>query len=103
MSAIDKYNVRTSTANSLLCVGLDSEFEKLPPSFQQKEYPLFEFKKLIIEQTHEFPAAYKPNTAFYEARGNRGLRELKLTMDYLRERHPDIFTICDAKRADIGN
>ena len=97
MSLIDKYNQRAEKVNSLLCVGLDSEYGKLGGLSQ------FEFNKKIIEATHEHVAAYKPNIAFYEARGDAGLRELKLTMDYLREHHPDIFTICDAKRGDIGN
>jgi orotidine-5'-phosphate decarboxylase len=100
---LDKYNARADKANSLLCVGLDSELEKLPEKFKSLESPQFEFNKFIIEQTHEYVAAYKPNIAFYESRGEQGLRELKLTMDYLRERYPDIMNICDAKRADIGN
>ena len=97
MSIIDKFNSRADKVNSLVCVGLDSEYEKLGGLSQ------FEFNKKIIEQTHEYVASYKLNIAFYEARGNQGLRELKQTMDYLREHHPDIFTICDAKRGDIGN
>src|SRR3989344_3349493 len=97
MSIIDKYNQRAKKVNSLVCVGLDSEQGKLGGLTQ------FAFNKKIIEQTHEHVAAYKPNIAFYEARGDEGLRELKMTMDYLREHHPDIFTICDAKRGDIGN
>src|SRR6185369_2944403 len=100
---IDKYNQRVDKVNSLVCVGLDSEFGKLPERFKQMENPQFEFNKWIIDQTAEFAAAFKPNIAFYEARGDQGLKELKMTMDYLREKHPDVFTICDAKRADIGN
>jgi orotidine-5'-phosphate decarboxylase len=103
MSAIDKYNLRAEKVNSLVCVGLDSEFEKLPAQFKDKEFPQFEFNKYIIDQTAEFVAAFKPNSAFYEARGEQGWKELKLTMDYLTSKYPDIFTICDAKRADIGN
>lgn len=97
MSIIDKFNTRAEKANSLVCVGLDSEYEKLGGLSQ------FEFNKKIIEATHEHVASYKANIAFYEARGDAGLRELKQTMDYLRAQHPDIFTICDAKRGDIGN
>lgn len=97
MSIIDKFNTRADKVNSLVCVGLDSEYEKLGGLSQ------FDFNKKIIEQTHEHVAAYKANIAFYEARGDEGLRELKMTMDYLRAQHPDIFTICDAKRGDIGN
>lgn len=100
---LEKYNSRADSISSLLCVGLDSELERIPDRFKEMDAPQFEFNKFIIEQTHEFAAAYKPNTAFYEARGEQGLRELKMTMDYLRENHPEIVTICDAKRADIGN
>lgn len=89
--------------NSLLCVGLDSEYEKLPAILKNEKYPQFTFNKEIIDATHEYVSAYKPNIAFYEARGERGMSELKMTMDYLRKRYSDIFTICDAKRADIGN
>ena len=88
--------------NSLLCVGLDSALWQLPERFRSENTPQFAFNRWIIEQTHPFVSAYKPNIAFYEARGDQGLRELKMTIDYLNEQHPDIFTICDAKRADIG-
>lgn len=97
MSIISKYYARVEKVNSLVCVGLDSEYEKLGGMNQ------FEFNKKIIEQTHEHVASYKANIAFYEARGDKGLRELKKTIDYLREKHSDIFLICDAKRGDIGN
>lgn len=99
----DKYNERAKKIDSLLCVGLDSDFSKLPKRFLEMEFPQFEFNKWIIEVTNEYAAAYKPNIAFYEARGDRGIKELKMTMEYLEKNHPDIFTICDAKRADIGN
>ncbi|MBP9715102.1 MAG: orotidine-5'-phosphate decarboxylase [Candidatus Pacebacteria bacterium] len=99
----DKYNKRAKEINSLLCVGLDADFEKIPKRFLDMENPQFEFNKWIIEETHEYAAAYKPNSAFYEARGEQGIKELKMTMDYLVKNHPDIFTILDAKRADIGN
>lgn len=98
-----KYDTRVGKGNSLVCVGLDPEFEKLPEQFKGEEFPQFAFNKWIIEETHEFVSAYKPNAAFYEARGEAGLRELKMTIDYLNTEHPDIFTILDAKRADIGN
>lgn len=103
MAVIDKYNKRAKEVNSLVCVGLDSDFEKLPAKFKNKKNPQFEFNKWIIGQTHRYAAAYKPNIAFYEARGDQGIRELKMTMDYLRKKYPDIFTICDCKRGDIGN
>lgn len=100
---IDKYNKRARAIDSLLCVGLDTDFAKIPQRFLNMEFPQFEFNKWIIEETHEYVSAYKPNSAFYEERGDKGMRELKMTMDYLIEKHPDIFTILDAKRADIGN
>lgn len=103
MPITDKYDKRADKVNSLVCVGLDSEFEKLPEKFKAMGNPQFEFNKRIIEQTAEFAAAYKPNIAFYDARGDKGIAELKMTMDFLRQNYPDIFTICDAKRADIGN
>lgn len=100
LSIIEKYDRRADAANSLLCIGLDSTITRLPERFRADATPQFAFNRWIIEQTHLFVAAYKPNIAFYEARGAQGLHELKLTMDYLREQHPDIFTICDAKRGD---
>ena len=100
---IDKYNKRAKKINSLLCVGLDSDFAKIPERFLKLEFPQFEFNKWIIEETHEYASAYKPNSAFYEACGDKGMAELKMTIDYLNKNHPNIFTIFDAKRADIGN
>ncbi|MEK7190235.1 MAG: orotidine-5'-phosphate decarboxylase, partial [Patescibacteria group bacterium] len=100
---IDKYNQRARKINSLLCVGLDSDITKIPGKFAEMEFPQFEFNKWIIDETHEYAAAYKPNSAFYEARGDKGMKELKMTIEYLQNKYPEIFTICDAKRADIGN
>ena len=100
---LDKYNKRAKEINSLLCVGLDSDFEKLPEKFRSMKSPQFEFNKWVISETHEYAAAFKINIAFYEARGDQGIRELKQTMDYLETNHPEIFLICDCKRADIGN
>ena len=88
---------------SLLCVGLDTDITKIPPHLLEEEDPIFAFNKAIIEATHRFTVAYKPNTAFYEANGEIGWRALKKTIDYLNRHHPDIFTIADAKRGDIGN
>lgn len=100
---VDRYNQRVAAANSLLCVGLDSQHDRLPARFAAEAEPQFAFNRWIIEQTHPYVSAYKPNIAFYEARGTQGLAELKRTVDYLHEHHPDILTICDAKRADIGS
>jgi orotidine 5'-phosphate decarboxylase subfamily 2 len=90
-------------ANSLLSVGLDPDFDKLPEKFKRKENPQFEFNKYIMDETHEYAAVFKPNNAFYEERGDQGLRELKMTIDYAREKYPDVFIIVDCKRGDIGN
>ncbi|MFA6274525.1 MAG: orotidine-5'-phosphate decarboxylase [Candidatus Paceibacterota bacterium] len=105
MNPIEKYNQRAKKINSLLCVGLDADFEKLPEKFKSLDgsEAQFQFNKYIIDLTHEFVASFKPNVAFYEARGTEGMEALKKTMDYLHEKYPDIFTILDAKRADIGN
>lgn len=103
MNPTQKLHDRQKKLHSLLCVGLDSDIAKIPHRFHSLKYPQFEFNKWIIDQTHEYVCAYKPNIAFYEARGDQGIKELKMTAEYLQENHPDIFTICDAKRADIGN
>jgi orotidine-5'-phosphate decarboxylase len=89
--------------NSLLCVGLDSDFEQLPQRFAKTIHPQFTFNKWIIDQTNDLICAYKPNSAFYEARGAEGIAELKATCDYIREKRPHIPVILDFKRADIGN
>ena len=103
MNFQEKLNKIIEKNNSLVCVGLDSDFDKLPESVKQKEFPQFEFNKAIIDATHDLVCCYKPNSAFYEARGDRGVKELKMTCDYIREKYPDIIIILDAKRADIGN
>lgn len=88
--------------NSLVCVGLDSDFEKLPEHLKSQQYPQFEFNKAIIDSTHDLVCAYKPNSAFYEARGADGIKELKMTIDYLHTTYPDVVSILDAKRGDMG-
>lgn len=103
MTIVQRYEQRARSVGSLVCVGLDPEMARIPTRFHREEWPLFAFNRWVIAQTHTFAAAYKPNMAFYEARGVQGLRELELTMEHLREAHPEIFTICDAKRGDIGN
>jgi orotidine-5'-phosphate decarboxylase len=77
--------------------------EKIPSHLQSERYPQFTFNKAIIDATAPFVCAYKPNSAFYEARGEAGLKELKMTFDYIHNTHPEIVTILDAKRADIGS
>ncbi len=83
MRPIDKYNQRADKVSSLLCVGLDSDYGKISESFREKEFPQFEFNKWIIDQTAEFAAAFKFNIAFYEARGDVGIKELKISVEYL--------------------
>ena len=94
-------NIRNK--KSYLCVGLDSEYEKIPSSLISANDPVFEFNRKIIEATFEYSVAYKPNLAFYEARGAEGWTSLDKTVRYVKEYHPDIFVIADAKRCDIGN
>lgn len=91
------------TKQSFLCVGLDSEIDKIPAQLRNTEDPVFEFNRSIIDATLPFTVAYKPNLAFYESRGIEGLNSLKKTMDYLENFRTECFTIADAKRGDIGN
>lgn len=88
---------------SFLCIGLDVDLDKIPSHLVETEDPIFEFNKAIIDATHDLCVAYKPNTAFYEAYGLKGWKSLEKTITYLNENHPEIFTIADAKRGDIGN
>ena len=88
---------------SFLCVGLDSEIEKIPSFLLDSEDPIFEFNKRIIDATAEYSVAYKPNVAFYECYGAKGWTSLESTVRYIKENYPDIFVIADAKRGDIGN
>lgn len=94
-------NIRAK--ESFLCIGLDTDITKIPRIVLDAEYPLFEFNKQIIDATADYTVAYKPNIAFYESLGAAGWINLELTANYIRERHPDIFLIADAKRGDIGN
>ncbi|MBL7835346.1 MAG: orotidine-5'-phosphate decarboxylase [Cyclobacteriaceae bacterium] len=86
--------------NSYLCVGLDTDISKIPAHLQNSADPVFEFNKQIIDATHAYCIAYKPNIAFYEARGAKGWESLAKTLEYIPN---DCFTIADAKRGDIGN
>ena len=88
---------------SFLCVGLDSEIEKIPTFLLKEKDPVFEFNKRIIDATHKYSVAYKPNVAFYECYGSKGWLTLEATVRYIKENYPDIFVIADAKRGDIGN
>jgi len=88
---------------SFLCVGLDTDIKKIPRHLHLLESPVLEFNKKIIDATHDLAIAYKPNLAFYEARGADGWNDLKKTVEYIRSVAPEIFLIADAKRGDIGN
>jgi orotidine-5'-phosphate decarboxylase len=85
---------------SYLCIGLDTDLEKIPQHLLHTEDPIFEFNRQIIDATHQYAVAYKPNIAFYEAFGAKGWESLQKTLEYIPK---DCFTIADAKRGDIGN
>jgi len=103
MNFQEKLDTIVKKNNSLVCVGLDSYVNKIPEHLKTKENAVFEFNKAIIDATHDFVCAYKPNSAFYEANGDEGIRQLKMTFDYINKTYPEVITILDAKRADIGN
>ncbi|WP_251621340.1 orotidine-5'-phosphate decarboxylase [Odoribacter lunatus] len=88
---------------SFLCVGLDSDIDKLPPHLSGEEDPVFEFNKRIVDATAAVTVAYKPNIAFYESRSVEGWISLQKTVRYIKEHYPEILIIADAKRGDIGN
>lgn len=88
---------------SFLCVGLDTDFKKIPPFFLEEEDPIYKFNKAIIDATARYCVAYKPNSAFYESQGIEGVLALEKTIEYIRLKYPDQFIILDAKRGDIGN
>ncbi|MES2517493.1 MAG: orotidine-5'-phosphate decarboxylase [Bacteroidota bacterium] len=85
---------------SYLCVGLDTDIQKIPPHLLTEKDPIFAFNQQIIDATHQFAVAYKPNIAFYEAYGSKGWDSLQKTLEYIPK---ECFTIADAKRGDIGN
>ena len=88
---------------SFLCICLDVDISKIPKHLLELEDPIFAFNKAIIDATHHLCVAYKPNTAFYEAYGIKGWQALEKTIKYLNKQYPEIFTVADAKRGDIGN
>ena len=99
MKAIDLFK-HIQQKESFLCIGLDTDMQKIPKHLLDFEDPIFEFNKQIIDATHDLCVAYKPNIAFYECHGAKGWQSLKKTMDYIPN---NLFTIADAKRGDIGN
>ena len=88
---------------SVLCVGLDTDINKIPEHLLSESDPIFAFNKAIIDATADYAVAYKPNIAFYESMGVKGWESLGKTIAYLNESYPEVFTIADAKRGDIGN
>jgi orotidine-5'-phosphate decarboxylase len=100
---IEQLHLQILKKKSFLSVGLDVDLNKIPTHLLQTEDPIFEFNKAIIDATHDIAVAYKPNTAFFEAYGLKGWRSLEKTIAYLNENYPEVFTIADAKRGDIGN
>lgn len=101
--SIEELVAQIRLKQSFLCIGLDTDLDKIPGHLLKEADPLFSFNKAIIDATHNFCVAYKPNTAFYEAYGLKGWQALEHTIAYLNEQYPDHFTIADAKRGDIGN
>lgn len=85
---------------SFLCIGLDTDIQKIPKHLQTTKHPVFEFNKAIIDATKDFCVSYKINTAFYESQGLKGWEAMEQTLQYISSEH---FTIADAKRGDIGN
>ena len=88
---------------SFLCVGLDTDTKKIPEHLLKEEDPIFAFNRAIIDATAPYCVAYKPNLAFYEAFGVKGIMAFEKTVKYLKQNYPDQFIIADAKRGDIGN
>ena len=88
---------------SFLCIGLDTDIKKIPKFLLDSDDPIFNFNKKIIDATNKYCIAYKPNIAFYESQGLNGWKALEQTIDYINTNYPEIFTIADAKRGDIGN
>lgn len=103
MNFIEKVTAARAQNNSLLCIGLDPDFDKLPATVKAHPEPLFAFNRAIIDATADLVCAYKPNSAFYEALGDSGLAQLEKTCRYIRETCPNVPIIIDSKRADIGN
>ena len=95
--------IQIKNKNSFLCIGLDTDINKIPKFLLNEDDPIFSFNKSIIDHTNKYCVAYKINTAFYESQGVKGWRSMKKTIDYINDNHPEIFTIADAKRGDIGN
>ena len=88
---------------SFLCLGLDSDLDKIPKHLLNESDPVFTFNKILLDSLNKLIVAVKINTAFYEAYGHKGWKTLERTIKYINKNYPDLFTIADAKRGDIGN
>lgn len=100
MNFIDKLKTRWRSNNTLVCVGLDPDLNKIPEHIRAMKHPILEFNRAIIDSTHDLVCAYKPQIAYYSAFGAE--HELKLTIEYIHNNYPEIPVILDAKRGDIG-
>ena len=100
---LDDILVQIKSKHSFLCIGLDTDINKIPKFLLNQDDPIFSFNKSIIDHTNKYCIAYKINTAFYESLGAKGWTSMKKTIDYINSNYPEIFTIADAKRGDIGN
>lgn len=103
MSFFQKLAKSVVSNNSLLCIGLDPDIDKIPKKVSWSDNPLFEFNKAIVDATADLVCAFKPNSAFYEAYGSSGVEQLHKTCAYIRKTYPDLPIILDYKRGDIGN
>ena len=100
---LNKLHDQINYKKSFLCIGLDIDKDKIPKSLLKFDDPIFEFAKRIIDSTNQYAIAYKPNIAFFEAYGADGFKSLKKIVNYLNQCYPEVFTIADAKRGDLGN
>jgi len=103
MTRLNELQKNIELKKTYLCLGLDTDIEKIPTHLNKNSDPVFEFNKSLIDRLHKKIVAVKINTAFYEANGIEGWSSLTKTVDYINHNYPDLFIIADAKRADIGN
>lgn len=102
-AAVRKLEKRMRESDSLLCVGLDPVMEKTPSRLRSERFPLFAFCREMVDATAPYACAFKPNTAFFEAHGADGWAQLAMLFAHMQQHWPEHFTVCDSKRADIGN
>ena len=103
MDFIQKFEKRLSKLGSLLCIGLDPDFEKIQNLNFKENYDIFEFCKQVVEHTNRFALSYKINIAFFERFGSKGLKDFEKIIEYLKQNYPDILLIADVKRGDLAN